>query len=128
MSGAKILYNAALNPAGALLGVNYGALADDRETHDLMNKIIQEAFAVTKAHGIELFWETAEDYLQAFYETMIPPTAAHFPSMLRDLERGKRTEIAALNGAIASLGRQKEIPTPINDTITALIRFRENHQ
>ena len=37
-----------------------------------------------------------------------------------------RTEIDALNGAICVLGKEKGIATPVNDTITSLIRYREN--
>jgi len=123
---AKILYNAALNPLGALLGVRYGNLAAREETRKIMDRIIEEAFAVTSAHGIRQFWDSPEAYRQAFYDQMIPPTAAHYPSMLRDLERKRRTEIDALNGAVVSLGTQKQIPTPINDMIVSLIRFRES--
>ncbi|MEW6238728.1 MAG: 2-dehydropantoate 2-reductase [Candidatus Omnitrophota bacterium] len=122
---AKILYNAALNPMGALLGVAYGALGESEETRAIMNRIIEEAFAATTAHGIRQFWPTPEEYQQVFYEKMLPPTAAHFPSMLRDLEKGRRTEIDALNGAICALGAEKGIPTPVNDAIAGLLRFRE---
>ncbi len=124
---AKILYNAALNPLGALLGVTYGALSEEASTRTIMDRIIREAFAVTAAHGIRLFWETAEEYLQTFYTKMIPPTAAHYPSMLRDLQKGRMTEINALNGAVIQLGREKQIPTPVNDTLVSLIHFREIH-
>lgn len=125
---AKILYNAALNPLGALLGVTYGALAEEDTTRSVMDRVIREAFAVTAGRGIRLFWNTAEEYLEAFYEKMIPPTAAHFPSMLRDLQKGRMTEINSLNGAITSLGREKNIPAPVNDTLVALIHFREQRK
>ncbi len=122
---AKLLYNAALNPLGALLGITYGELASHDETSRLMNQIMDEAFTVTQAHGVKQFWNSAKEYRKAFYDKMIPPTAAHYPSMLRDLERKRRTEIDALNGSICSLGQEKDIPTPVNDTIVSLIRYRE---
>ncbi|MBV5317287.1 MAG: hypothetical protein JZU50_05730 [Desulfobulbaceae bacterium] len=31
------MYNCALNPLGAILGVHYGALAENRETRNLMD-------------------------------------------------------------------------------------------
>ena len=123
---AKIVYNAALNPLGALLGVSYGDLASEPNTRGVMDRIIEEAFTVTRAHGIHQFWDGAEAYRRAFYETMLPPTAAHYPSMLRDLERGRRTEIDALNGAICRLGALKNVPTPVNETITSVIHFCES--
>lgn len=121
---AKILYNAALNPLGAMLGVTYGALAESEHTRSIMDRILDEAFEVIAAHGIPQFWENADAYRAAFYEQMVPITAAHYPSMLRDLERGRRTEIDALNGAIAQLGREKRVATPVNDAVVSLIRFQ----
>ena len=124
---AKILYNAALNPLGAMLGVTYGDLANNPATRSVMDKIIEEAFAVTDRCGIQHFWPTAKAYKESFYNQMIPPTAAHFPSMLRDLQKGRRTEIGALNGAVCRLGKEKQVPTPVNDTITSLMNFREKN-
>ena len=123
---AKILYNAALNPLGALLGVTYGDLADHDESRSIMKSIVDEAFAVTSAHDIQQFWNSAGEYMEAFYEKMLPPTAVHYPSMLRDLEKGRRTEIGALNGAIARLGQEKNIHTPVNDTVISLMNYLEN--
>lgn len=123
---AKLLYNAALNPMGALLGVTYGNLAENDSTRQVMEQIVEEAFMVTQSHEIEHFWPGPQEYLEAFYNQMVPTTAKHFPSMLRDLERKKRTEIDAINGAIATLGQERNILTPVNDTIISLIKFRES--
>ena len=43
---AKVFYNSALNPLGALLRVPYGHLPDDPDTRALMDRLIDEAFAV----------------------------------------------------------------------------------
>jgi 2-dehydropantoate 2-reductase len=45
--------------------------------------------------------------------------------MLQDLERGRRTEIEAINGALWAFGRDAGVPTPVNATLTRLIRWRE---
>lgn len=122
---AKILYNAALNPLGAHLGVAYGALAEHESTRQIMDTILDEAFEVLHAHEIRQFWPDADAYRKDFYGTMVPATAQHFPSMLRDVQRRKPTEIDALNGAISRLGQEKGIQTPVNDTIRALLRYKE---
>ncbi len=121
----KILYNSALNPLGALLEVNYGTLAKLEETRQLMDRIIEEIFAVAQAKGIKLFYKNAEEYKKHFYEKLIPPTAEHYPSMLQDIKAGKPTEIEALNGAIVRLGREVGIPTPVNEVITQLVKAKE---
>lgn len=47
-------------------------------------------------------------------------------SMWEDLERGRGTEIAVLNGEIVALGRELGVPTPANARIVALIEAAES--
>ncbi len=121
----KILYNAALNPLGALLECTYGQLAENSHTQQIMNSIIKEIFAVAQAHGIVLNWKSAEAYQDHFYTRLVPPTAKHFPSMYYDVKAGKRLEIDALNGAVVALAREKGLHVPVNETITILIKAKE---
>lgn len=122
----KIIYNCALNPLGAILKCTYGDLAAYKESREVMNKIIGEIFIVTKTNGIKLNWQFAEDYLKFFYEKLVPPTAKHFPSMYYDIQKGKKTEIESLNGAIVNLGKKLGISVPVNETITNIIKTLEN--
>ncbi len=121
----KILYNAALNPLGAILECTYGQLADNKETRHLMDAIIDEIFVVARAHNKPLNWNSSEKYKDHFYTKLVPPTARHFPSMYYDVKAGKRLEIDALNGAIVMLARQKGIPVPVNETIAGIMKAKE---
>ncbi len=49
-------------------------------------------------------------------------------SMAEDLLRGRQTEIDELQGLIVELGRQHEIPTPVNARVAELIRTAERNQ
>jgi len=120
---AKVLYNAALNPLGALLGVPYGRLAEDAATRDIMDAVLDETFAVAAASGIRLPWPAAA-YRRDFYERLVPSTARHRSSMLQDLECGRPTEIDAINGYVASRGRRLGIAVPVSETLTRLIHAR----
>lgn len=122
---AKVLYNSALNPLGALLGVPYGALAEDPHTRALMDRIVAEVFAVAIRSGVRLAWPGPEAYLAHFYGRLVPPTAGHRSSMLQDLEAGRPTEIGAINGAVAQRAKDLGLATPVNDALVAMIRFRE---
>ena len=122
---SKLLYNSALNPLGAALGVHYGALGDDPGTREIMNAIIREVFTVIEAMGGSTIWETAEEYESYFYGKQIPATYNHRSSMLQDIEKGKPTEIDALTGYVSAQGRAYGVQTPVCDTMTALIRFCE---
>ena len=42
-------------------------------------------------------------------------------SMLQDLEKGKLTEVDAINGAVSAYGRQVGCPTPMNDCVVQII-------
>jgi 2-dehydropantoate 2-reductase len=121
----KILYNAALNPLGAILECTYGQLAERAETRQIMDAVIGEIFLVARAHGFALNWGSADEYRNHFYRSLVPPTAAHFPSMYYDVKCGKRLEIDALNGAIVRLAREKGIAVPVNEAITNIIKAKE---
>ena len=121
----KILYNAALNPLGAILECPYGTLAERPETRAIMDRVIDEIFSVCGAHSIGLHWRNAEEYRSHFYTRLVPPTAAHFPSMYYDVKAGKRVEIDALNGAIVRLAREKGLRAPVNETIAGLMQAKE---
>jgi 2-dehydropantoate 2-reductase len=44
--------------------------------------------------------------------------------MLQDVERGRPTEIDAINGHVAARGAARGVPAPVNATLTRLIRAR----
>src|SRR5205085_3884179 len=116
--------SAALNPLGALLGVTYGALAENRDTRSIMDVVIEEAFAVARAEGVALPWADAAAYRESFYGRLVPSTAEHRSSMLQDIERGRPTEIDAINGEVARRGLRGGLPVPVNLTLARLIRAR----
>jgi 2-dehydropantoate 2-reductase len=120
----KVLYNAALNPLGALLGVPYGWLPADPDCRAVMDAVIEEAFAVASAEGIRLRWPDAAAYRATFYDRLVPATARHRSSMLQDLERGRPTEIDAINGYVTERGHALAVATPANAMLTRLIRAR----
>ena len=45
--------------------------------------------------------------------------------MLQDVEAGRRTEIDTLNAEIARVGKANGVPTPVNDTMTLIIKAFE---
>ncbi len=122
---AKLLYNALLNPLGAILGVPYGALGESTHARGIMRTIAEEAFTVMSASGTKTHWASPGPFLDAFYSSMLPPTAKHESSMLQDIRAGKRTEIDALNGALARLGITHGVKVPVNQAIAGMIRFME---
>jgi 2-dehydropantoate 2-reductase len=124
----KMLYNLPLNALGAVLRLPYGALAERAESRWIMDQVIDEGFAVARADGAELLWDRVADCRRHFYETLLPPTVAHRSSMLQDIERGRRTEIDAINGYVCRRGEARAIPVPCNRVLAALVRAIEGRR
>jgi 2-dehydropantoate 2-reductase len=122
---AKLLYNCALNPLGAILGVPYGALAANNESRSIMDRVIEETFAVIAAMGGATPWPDAAAYRQVFYGQLVPATADHRPSMLQDLENNKPTEVEAMVGYVEAQGQKYGVATPCCQFLAALVRFKE---
>ncbi len=125
---AKMLYNCALNPLGAILDVPYGRLAENDWSRELMNHITEECFAVMTAAGFRTHWQSAGEFMKVFYGKLVPDTAGHKSSTLQDIEAGKRTEIDALTGDVLVLAKKYGVETPFNRTIYAIIKFLEAKQ
>ncbi len=123
---AKMLYNCALNPVGALFSVPYGVLAESEYSRELMNEIIAEIYSVMDKCGFSSHWKTPEEYNRKFYTDLVRLTAAHESSMLQDIRAGRKTEIDALNGEIVRLAYDAGISVPVNLTITRMIKFIES--
>lgn len=122
---AKMLYNCALNPLGAILNVPYGALAESESARFIMNSIIREIFEVLACTGYRTHWENADSFLNVFYGRLVPDTAEHCSSTLQDMNAKKKTEIDALNGAVIRLAEAHHIQVPYNQTLYHIIKFRE---
>jgi 2-dehydropantoate 2-reductase len=124
----KLLYNVALNPLGALLGLPYGALAADPGLRAVMDRAIGEAFAAARAEQVALPFADAAAYRQVFYDRLVPATFDHRPTMLIDLRRRGRTEIDALNGRVVELAERHGLSADTNRILCALIRASERQR
>lgn len=123
---AKLLYNCALNPLGALLQTHYGALAENDQTCIIMNRVIDETFHVIRALEGTLPWTSAQEYREVFYSTLVPATFNHRASMLQDLENGKPTEVDSLVGYVSKKGKETGVDTTTCDLLAGMIKFKES--
>ena len=115
---SKVIYNCALNGICSLHKIPYGRILEREDTREQMKNVVRECYAVGLKAEVVLDPDMPEDFLDLLTGSLIPKTAAHFPSMLQDLKKGKRTDIDALNGAIWRLGNELGVPTPENQKIT----------
>ncbi len=119
----KVVFNAATNPVGALTGLTHGRVCERPDLRALVSALVDEGKAVAAAQGIILDADPEE-----LIDHAARPDVAydHKASMLQDVEARRRTEIDYLNGGIGRFGRELGVPTPLNDTLTALVKALED--
>ena len=88
------------------------------ETSRLLRGVMEETAAVGRARGVDLEEDVVEQTMRRFGEF----SSVLRSSMQRDLEAGKPLELEALNGAVARLGAELGIETPVNDFVYASLK------
>jgi len=117
---AKGLVNCAINPVTALSGKENGALLQG-PLRRLARLACDEGARVARAADVTLPGEPWERV-----DRVIQETAQNRSSMLQDIQRGRRTEINAISGAIVKLGVALGIATPVNNVLWRLVQGIEN--
>ncbi len=118
----KLAVNCAINPLSALAGRLNGELLESAESRETLVKAATEVAAVAAAKGIELGADAGALVLAVARET-----GANRSSMLQDLDRGARTEIDAMNGAVVREARALGVPVPVNEALGRAVLAREPH-
>jgi 2-dehydropantoate 2-reductase len=114
---SKVLVNVGINPLTALKGLRNGELLDDPEIKETMRRAVEEAIEVAEGLGIDL---GPGDHVEHVYD-VARATAMNRSSMLQDVDRGRRTEIEALNGAVVRLAKGLGVDVPVNEALTAAV-------
>ena len=132
---SKLLINASFSGMSAVLGCTFGEAAGPKESRKVVQAIIKECIDVCQKGGIRIEPVQGKDIVKllnytnplkkAFSFFIIPIAirkhAKLKASMLQDLEKGKLTEVDAINGAVSEYGRKVGFPTPVNDKIVEII-------
>ena len=132
---SKLLINASFSGMSAVLGCTFGEAAGPKESRKVVLAIIKECIDVCQKGGIRIEPVQGKDIVKllnytnplkkAFSFFIIPIAirkhAKLKASMLQDLEKGKLTEVDAINGAVSEYGRKVGFPTPVNDKVVEII-------
>jgi 2-dehydropantoate 2-reductase len=114
----KWLLICAFSGVTALTRRPIGPIMERPETRELLRRTMQEIAALAAASGVELPDDAVGGAMRFAGETAEPAMTS---SLAQDLAAGKRLELEALNGAASRLGRELEVPTPVNDFIYAAL-------
>jgi len=121
----KLTINVGINALAAITRLKNGRLPELAGTRWVMEEAVREAASVAAAKGICLPYA---DPVGRVLE-VCRATAGNIASMLQDILRQQATEIDFINGAIVREGRSLGIPTPVNLTLTSLVKvLQETHQ
>ena len=115
----KFCFICAMSGVTTLTRRSVGPILADEEARLLLHVVVEEACAVAVAQGVHFDVDPVQAGLATF--ARFAPEAKS--SMQRDLERGGRLEVEALNGAVVRLGRALGIATPANQAIYAALRL-----
>lgn len=117
----KFLCNVTFSAPCTTFHVTVGELMDHPDRWQIALGAMREAHAIAQAKDVPLSFDDPVAYVTAFGAGM--PNAR--PSMLLDHMAGRTSELDAINGIVPIMGREMGIPTPYNDTLTAILRQRE---
>lgn len=121
MQWEKLICNVAYSAPCALSGLTVGELMEHPALGPVSQAAAREAWAVACALGIQLAVTDPVAHARAFGSRV----AGAKPSALLDHEASRVSEIGCINGAVVRLGRSVAVPTPVNDTLVALVQARE---
>jgi 2-dehydropantoate 2-reductase len=119
---SKLAVNVCTLPTSALLRFFAPQLVQHDSLMELMRALLRETIAVANAQDIPLEFEERWEAITGLLRRCAPGVKA---SMLQDVERGRRTEIDVINGAIVEAGRRLNLPTPYNESMFWLVKSLE---
>ena len=115
----KLLVNVATGALCGITGLPYGGLYKMPELMDCALAAVSEGIAVAEAIGVKLSTKTPQE---AWFKASEGLPEDFKPSLLQSIEKGLRTEIDFINGAVVRCGENCKVPTPVNKTLVAGIK------
>ena len=114
----KFVFIAPVMAMGSLTRVTFGEYRNVPEARAMLTDAISEVAAVAKAKGVKLDEDVVKKTL-AFIDSSEPGIK---PSMQRDVESGKPSELEAIIGAVVRLGDEHNVPTPVMKFAYAMLK------
>jgi 2-dehydropantoate 2-reductase len=115
----KLWGNLAFNPISALTRATLAEICQYPPTRELAYQMMREALAIAEKLGVRM-GISLEQRIEGAEKV-----GAHKTSMLQDIEVGRPTEVDAIVGSVAELGRLVGIPTPHIDAVYASMKLLE---
>ncbi len=111
----KFVFISAISGVGSLTRLPMGDYRSVAETRALLIRLMEEVKAVSHASGVELDPDVIDGVLNLI-DNAGPDIK---PSMQRDVEGGRCSELESMVGIVGRKGRELDIPTPAADMVYA---------
>jgi 2-dehydropantoate 2-reductase len=131
---SKLLINCSVTTLGALCSQTMRQYMETEAGKKVFRRTYEEALSVALAIGTRLERLAVDPIppgwasnvaVEKRYESWVEAIIAFYgdvkPSMLQDLERGRKTEVDFINGYVVTLGHASGVPVHMNATITDLV-------
>jgi 2-dehydropantoate 2-reductase len=115
----KLAWNSAFNQVCTIARASVGEVLDSPELKELIRKIMEEVHGVAEKNGVQLDPEIIEASLRLSTDEL----RSVRPSMLQDLERGKRLEHESFAGFIVREGEKHQASVAIHSALYAFLCF-----
>ena len=119
----KLMVNAGINQASAVMGAPYGVFQSSQDAQGLMEALMREVIELAKVVGVHLKDQDLDQWY-GFLNSLSPQGKS---SMLQDIEIGRKTEVEIFSGKIVELSSVHGVPTPVNRTVMQIIKVLEQH-
>jgi 2-dehydropantoate 2-reductase len=117
----KLAYHSAVSALAAVSGLKVGRLGTIPEGRQLAFQIASEVLDVAEKKGIEV----NRDRVKTMMAEAFVKHYNYKPSMLEDIEAGKKTELEALHGAVIREAMEVNCPVPYLEVFYKLIKVME---
>ena len=120
----KLFMNASASALTGVFRCPLGEVAENPHIWKLCRALIGEAAAVAKADGHEFDEEEIAEEIRGH----LLRSKDGITSVYADLAAGRRTEVDAITGAVAALGRRLGAPAPVSETVAEIIHALEERK
>lgn len=117
----KLFLNASASALTGVFRCPLGDVAEKPHLWAIAEKLINEAVAVAGAEGLPFDGEEIRSEVRAH----VLRAKDAITSVYADLAAGRKTEVDAITGAVAALGREKGIAVPVSETVAAILHGME---
>ena len=116
----KLMANIAISAVSGISGLNIGQIFNQHLADSASYAALDEAIHVANAVGVDLTNEEAHEILGKIAGPNGTP--GNKSSLRIDIENRRPSEIDYINGAVVNLGKQHNVPVPVNETLVTLVQ------